>query len=89
MELILRPLAPEDAPELRRIHATPEVERWWGAAPDGFPLSDDDPGTTRLTFAVDGAVAGMIQFSEEPERRASGCCGATSAVPTATGATAY
>lgn len=66
--MILRPLAAGDTEELRRIRATPEVARWWGPPEDDFP-GGDDPGSTRLTIAVDGAVAGMIQFSEEPEPR--------------------
>jgi aminoglycoside 6'-N-acetyltransferase len=43
------------------------VARWWDAPSDDFPLSDDDPDTTRLTIEVDGAVAGMIQYYEEPD----------------------
>jgi aminoglycoside 6'-N-acetyltransferase len=65
-DVILRPLADHDAPELQRIHATPEVVRWWDTPPKGFPLSDD-PDSTRLTIVLDGAVAGMIQFSEQLE----------------------
>jgi aminoglycoside 6'-N-acetyltransferase len=64
--LTLRPLAPADGPELLRIHATPEVARWWDAPDEGFPFSDD-PGATRFVIEVDGAVAGMIQYAEEPE----------------------
>jgi aminoglycoside 6'-N-acetyltransferase len=60
----LRPLAEGDEAELRRIHATPEVARWWGAPAEGFPWTDE-PESTRLTIEVDGAVAGLIQFSEE------------------------
>jgi aminoglycoside 6'-N-acetyltransferase len=45
------------------------VARWWGAPSEDFPLSDDDPATTRLTIEVDGVVAGMIQYYEEPEPR--------------------
>jgi aminoglycoside 6'-N-acetyltransferase len=69
-ELVLRPLAAGDAAELRRIHATPEVARWWDAPHDDFPLSDD-PDATRLTIEFEGAVAGLIQFSEvlEPKYR--------------------
>jgi aminoglycoside 6'-N-acetyltransferase len=63
--LILRPLAVADAAELLRIHATPEVMRWWDVPDAGFPW--DEPESTRLTIEVDGAVAGMIQFSEELE----------------------
>lgn len=66
--MILRPLADEDVLELLRIHATPEVARWWGDPQDGFPWSDE-PESTRLAIEVDGAVAGMIQFYEEPEPR--------------------
>lgn len=62
--LILRPLTRGDEPELRRIHETAEVARWWGAPEDGFPWSDE-PDCTRLTIEVAGAVAGLIQFHEE------------------------
>ncbi|MGZ4441081.1 MAG: GNAT family N-acetyltransferase [Gaiellaceae bacterium] len=64
--MILRPLAEGDEAELLRIHETPEVLRWWDTPAEGFPWTDD-PGATRLTIAVDGAVAGMIQFVEELE----------------------
>jgi len=62
----LRPLEPGDAAELRRIRETPEVTRWWDALEEDFPLADE-PEATRLTIAVDGAVAGMVQFNEEEE----------------------
>jgi len=62
--MILRPLAAEDAQELRRIRATPQVARWWEPPEDDFPM-DDEPDSTRLTIEVDGAVAGMVQFHEE------------------------
>jgi aminoglycoside 6'-N-acetyltransferase len=62
----LRPLSESDVAELRRILAEPDVARWWDAPEDDFPLADD-PDSTRLTMVVDGAVAGMIQFSEEDE----------------------
>jgi RimJ/RimL family protein N-acetyltransferase len=64
-QLTLRPLAPGDEAELRRIHRTPEVSRWWEMPDDDFPW--DEPEATRLTIEVDGAVAGLIQFSEETE----------------------
>ncbi len=64
--MILRPLAAADAAELLRILRTPEVARWWDVPDEGFPLTDD-PGATRLVIEVDGAVAGLIQFSEELE----------------------
>ena len=42
--------------------------RWWGEPDEGFPWSDE-PEATRLTIEVDGAVAGIVQFYEEPEPR--------------------
>jgi aminoglycoside 6'-N-acetyltransferase len=65
VELILRPLAEGDEAELLRIHTTPEVMRWWDAPAEDFPW--DEPEATRLTIEVDGAIAGLIQFSEELE----------------------
>jgi aminoglycoside 6'-N-acetyltransferase len=63
--MILRPLAAGDEAELLRIHRTPEVMRWWDAPAEGFPWEESQ--STRLTIEVDGAVAGLIQFWEEPE----------------------
>jgi aminoglycoside 6'-N-acetyltransferase len=66
--LTLRALRKGDEAELLRIHSTPEVARWWHAPEEGFPWSDE-PDATRLTIEVDGAVAGLIQFYEEPAPR--------------------
>jgi aminoglycoside 6'-N-acetyltransferase len=63
--MTLRPLAVGDEAELLRIHTTAEVQRWWDAPADGFPW--DEPASTRLTIEVDGVVAGLIQYREEPE----------------------
>jgi aminoglycoside 6'-N-acetyltransferase len=63
--ITLRPLAEGDADELRRIHRTPEVSRWWDLPEDDFPF--DEPESTRFTIDVDGSVAGLIQYWEEPE----------------------
>ena len=63
MTLVLRPVEPGDAGELRRIHSLPEVARWWFLPPDDFP--DDDPEAERLVIEVDGRVAGLIQYAEE------------------------
>jgi aminoglycoside 6'-N-acetyltransferase len=63
-DVVLRALVADDAPELWRIRATPEVARWWEPPEDGFPFDDDDE-VTRLTIEVGGAVAGMVQFGEE------------------------
>jgi aminoglycoside 6'-N-acetyltransferase len=61
----LRPIARADAPELRRIHCTPEVSRWWDLPDETFPF--DEPESTRFTIEVDGAVAGLVQYWEETE----------------------
>ena len=66
MKVVLRPLEERDAEELLRIHALPEVVRWWDVPEGGFPLTDD-PDSARFTIEVDGVVAGMIQFYEELE----------------------
>jgi RimJ/RimL family protein N-acetyltransferase len=66
--MTLRPLAAEDVAELRRIHSTPEVARWWGEPVEGFPAMDE-PQSTRLTIMLDGAIVGLIQFYEELEPR--------------------
>jgi aminoglycoside 6'-N-acetyltransferase len=63
--MLLRPLAPGDEAELLRIHATPEVMRWWDVPAAGFPW--DDSETTRLAIEIEGAVVGLVQFSEELE----------------------
>jgi aminoglycoside 6'-N-acetyltransferase len=65
--VLVRPLAAADAEELRRIHATPEVARWWGLPDDAFP--HDEPESVRLTIQVAGAVAGLVQYAEELEPR--------------------
>lgn len=64
--LVIRALAEGDEAELLRIHRTPEVARWWDLPDEGFPWTDDSDAT-RLTIEVDGAVAGLIQFWEEPD----------------------
>jgi aminoglycoside 6'-N-acetyltransferase len=66
--LELRPLDGSHATELRRILATPDVAQWWDPPDDDFPLADD-PDSTRFTILVDGAVAGMIQYGEEDDRK--------------------
>ncbi len=66
-EVVLRPLVASDKAELRRIYLTPEVIRWWGPPDGDFP--SDELDVTRWTIEVDGAVAGLVQFWEEPERK--------------------
>ena len=61
----LHPLRFDDAARLRAIHLEPAVTAWWGPMEDAFPF--DEPESTRLTIWVDGEIAGMIQYGEEPE----------------------
>jgi aminoglycoside 6'-N-acetyltransferase len=63
--VMLRPLAKGDETELVRIHRTPGVMRWWDLPEEGFPW--DEPESTRFTIEVDGAIAGLIQYSEQHE----------------------
>lgn len=62
--LALRPLLAADEAPLLRIHATPEVVRWWDRPEEGFPWTDD-PEASRLTVVLDGVVVGMVQFWEK------------------------
>jgi aminoglycoside 6'-N-acetyltransferase len=64
--IVLRALVATDAPELRRIRATPEVARWWEPPEEEFPVVDE-PHVTRWTIEVGGAVGGMVQFAEEAD----------------------
>jgi aminoglycoside 6'-N-acetyltransferase len=68
LRLSLRALAAGDEAELLRIHTTPEVVRWWGPPEEGFPWQDE-PQSTRFTILVEGEIAGLIQYWEEPEPR--------------------
>jgi aminoglycoside 6'-N-acetyltransferase len=54
-DLTLEPVRPQHAEELRALRA----------APAGWPLALED-GVEGLTVLVDGAVAGYVQFWEEP-----------------------
>src|SRR3954470_6829820 len=63
--MILCPLAEGDEAELLRIHRTPEIMPGGDPPAEGSPW--DEPESTRFTIEVDGAVAGLIQFSEEGE----------------------
>ena len=65
VRLALRPLAEDHVAALRRIHARPEVARWWDEPDEDFPW--DEPESTRLTIVVNGEVSGMVQYWEEEE----------------------
>ncbi len=64
MMVTIRPVQDGDAGELRRIHATPEVARWWGEPEEGFPWSEE-PGSQRFAIVLDGAPVGLIEMHEE------------------------
>jgi aminoglycoside 6'-N-acetyltransferase len=64
--LVIEPVLPEHAEQLRVLRATPEVGRWWDPPPAGWPLNDE-PDLHKLTVLVDGEAAGYIQFWEEPD----------------------
>jgi aminoglycoside 6'-N-acetyltransferase len=63
--VVLVALAPEHAPALRAIRATPEVSARWPDA-EGFPL-DDEPDAVRFVVFVgdDPQPRGLVQFGEE------------------------
>jgi aminoglycoside 6'-N-acetyltransferase len=63
--LILRAVSEDDVAELRRIHETPEVAKWWDLPGPDFPW--DEPESVFFTIEADGAVAGLIQYWEETE----------------------
>ena len=65
--VVLRPLEPADLDVIRRIRASEEVVRWWGRPDDDFPPDDGDP---RFAILIDGEVAGMLQYYEEPDPEA-------------------
>jgi hypothetical protein len=67
-ELRLRPIRFGDERELLRIHRTPAVRRWWGDPAPGFPWADE-PEAIRVVIEADGAVVGMVQFTEQLEPR--------------------
>lgn len=65
-KVVLRPPQDGDAAALRAIHATPQVAAWWGLPSAAFP-ADADAGTVRWVITVDGAVAGLIDVTEEDD----------------------
>ena len=66
--LILRATTPADGPALVAILRLPEVARWWGnSGNDDDWATDDDPQTVKFVVEVAGAVAGLVQYSEETD----------------------
>jgi len=65
--VVLIAVAPGDVPELRRILHTPQVHQRWGDEDATPQWPFDDASATRYTVFVDGAVRGLIQYTEETE----------------------
>jgi aminoglycoside 6'-N-acetyltransferase len=61
----LRPFEPGDWEALRAIRDEPDVELWWGAQSAEWPGDEDD--VELLVVEHEGAVAGLVQFWEEPD----------------------
>ena len=73
----LRPATAADVPELARIRATPEVQRWWRGGEDmEASVAEDlaEEGTETFVIEHDSRVAGAIQWhaEEEPDYRHAG-----------------
>ena len=74
--VVLRPATTADLPRFAEILAEPEVARWWGRQKPAEELDADFLAPDVAAFAVEaeGAVAGVIQYSEvnEPDYRSAG-----------------
>ena len=62
----LEPVGPEHVEPLREMRASPEVERWWEPAGEGWPLSAE-PQVEGLVILAGGEPAGYVQFTEESD----------------------
>lgn len=66
-QVVLAELQNGHVTEIRRIHATPEVRRWWGTESDPeWPL-ELGHSSHRFAVLVNDAVRGMIQYHEETD----------------------
>jgi len=72
--VLLRPVGADDVAELVRIRRTPEVATRWGEVAEEPEFPFDDPDAVVFCVLLDGAVVGMIQYSEEntPQYRHAG-----------------
>jgi aminoglycoside 6'-N-acetyltransferase len=61
----LRPTRADDRGALRRIREEPAVLEWWEAPSPEWPGDEED--VELLTLTVDGEVAGLVQFWEDPD----------------------
>ncbi len=65
-EITLTPTTEDDGPELRALHAAPEVAEFWDLPDPGFPMHDE-PESTRFTIRYGDEIAGLVQYAEENE----------------------
>ncbi|WP_376766617.1 MULTISPECIES: GNAT family N-acetyltransferase [Thermomonospora] len=65
--VVLTPVTAEHVEELRRIRRTPEVRDRWGDVDREPDWPFDDPDTAVYTILLDGAVRGLVQYSEETD----------------------
>jgi len=68
--IVLRPLADADVDRIVELGSDPEVVRWWrGLTPEhvGEKARGEDECVAVFAILVDGDVAGMIQYYEEPD----------------------
>jgi aminoglycoside 6'-N-acetyltransferase len=68
--VVLRPLQEEDVDRIVELGADPEVERWWRGLTTEHVATKargEDEGVEVFAIAVDGEVAGMIQYHEETD----------------------
>lgn len=71
----LRPLVDADVPVLARMLALPSVAHWWGpVSEDGVRAMLSDEEVATFAVVLDGAVVGLVQYSEEtdPDYRHAG-----------------
>jgi len=67
IRVVLVPVTAEHVPELRRILATPEVRARWRDEDASPRWPFDDLSAARFAVLLEGAVRGMVQYSEEDE----------------------
>jgi aminoglycoside 6'-N-acetyltransferase len=61
----LRPIGPSDRIPLKKIRDEPEVVRFWGGQTPEWP--GDDDSVEEWVIELDGELAGLVQFYEEPD----------------------
>jgi aminoglycoside 6'-N-acetyltransferase len=74
--VVLRPLTETDLPRIAEIISNPEVEQWWTFHDEARLRAElfDDPEVEPFAVEFEGAVVGLIEYSEEtePDYRSAG-----------------